>query len=60
MTYSGDAAHHLEAMSLENAAPDVHTRAPPRPVLPEEEDDDVEDAFDAREIFGAGGSRACV
>jgi hypothetical protein len=44
-------------MSLENEAPDVHTRAPPRPVLPEDEDDSVEDAFDSREIFGVSLKR---
>ena len=37
---------------LENANPEVFEAALDRETLPEEEDDDVQDEIDAREIFG--------
>lgn len=39
-------------MSLENANPLRFERCSDRAVLPSEEDDDVIDEFDSREIFG--------
>lgn len=37
---------------LENANPEIFQKAEEREVLPEEEDDDVYDEIDAREVFG--------
>lgn len=42
----------MEGMDFENINPNVYTKAVDRVVLPEEEDDDVMDEFDSREIFG--------
>lgn len=39
-------------MTLENAAPEVKAKSGPRKWTERDEDDDVEDKFDAREIFG--------
>ncbi|KAK4877271.1 hypothetical protein RN001_009777 [Aquatica leii] len=38
-------------MELENINPNIYKKINDRPVLPEEEDDDVEDEFDSREVF---------
>ncbi|KAH3778763.1 cytosolic iron-sulfur assembly component 2B-like [Dreissena polymorpha] len=38
-------------MSLDNANPVVYERTREREVLPEDEDDDIEDLFDDREVF---------
>ena len=40
---------------MENANPDVFSRVAERPVVPEEEEDGVRDAIDAREVFGTTG-----
>ena len=37
--------------SLDNANPVVFMRSKERQILPEEEDDDVTDKFDSREVF---------
>lgn len=36
---------------MENAAPQLHKQADARPPEPTDYDDDVEDPFDAREVF---------
>ena len=38
--------------ALENANPLIFRRSKERPILPEEEDDDVIDKIDNREVFG--------
>lgn len=39
-------------MELENVNPNVYKKIDERLVTPEEENDDITDEFDAREIFG--------
>lgn len=39
-------------MELENVNPNIYSKIDDRLITLEEEDDDVEDEFDAREIFG--------
>ena len=39
-------------MSLDNANPIVYERTKERELRPEDEDDDVVDEFDDREVFG--------
>jgi len=39
-------------MALDNANPVVFERSKERDVRPEDEDDDIADKFDSREVFG--------
>lgn len=39
-------------MELENVNPNVYKKIGERTITPDEEDDNVVDEFDAREIFG--------
>lgn len=39
-------------MDLENINPNVYNKLSERIVLPQEEDDNIVDEFDSREIFG--------
>lgn len=48
----------IATMSLENAAPQVHGKLAPRCSTEKDDDDDVRDGFDSREIFGKGSSGA--
>ncbi|KAK5642587.1 hypothetical protein RI129_008754 [Pyrocoelia pectoralis] len=38
-------------MELENINPSIYKKISERPILPEEEDNEIEDEFDSREIF---------
>jgi len=46
--------------SLDNANPLVFGKSLAREVLPEEEDDNVSDEIDSREVFGKCASLTCV
>ena len=51
MSHNADEAKNKMATTLENANPTIFQRKQERTVVPEEENDDVVDKIDEREVF---------